>query len=264
MYLIGEFSKLSGLSIHTLRYYDKINLLRPASSDPHTAYRYYTHTQLLQSDIIKVCRTVGMELETIKQLFLQADPVVFQQMLAMQQKQLQATIASLQESIFIASAISQRMDVAKNIQAENTFYFRTLRQRTILCAENPQQNADTDTQSAQAYLALIQKLRSNHIPTCYQGGYRYETDGTKVYAPALFEVIAPHTKQADFSCGHIPAGKYLCMCYQQARRSAALEQFLQEVRRQGLTPQFVYDIYLLDGRFQHEARKFELQCLGEP
>ena len=40
MLKIGEFSKLSRVSIRMLRYYDAIGLLKPAETDRFTDYRY--------------------------------------------------------------------------------------------------------------------------------------------------------------------------------------------------------------------------------
>ncbi len=42
MYKIGEMSKLCGLPVKTLRYYDQLGLLAPDRIDPFTGYRYYS------------------------------------------------------------------------------------------------------------------------------------------------------------------------------------------------------------------------------
>ena len=42
MYQIGEFSYLCETTIKTLRYYDKINLLKPVKINTLTGYRYYS------------------------------------------------------------------------------------------------------------------------------------------------------------------------------------------------------------------------------
>lgn len=42
MLKIGDFSKLSKISIRMLRYYDDLNLLKPDTVDPFTGYRYYS------------------------------------------------------------------------------------------------------------------------------------------------------------------------------------------------------------------------------
>ena len=41
MLKIGEFSKLSRVSIRMLRRYNEVGLLLPAETDPITGYRYY-------------------------------------------------------------------------------------------------------------------------------------------------------------------------------------------------------------------------------
>ena len=46
MLRIGEFSKLSRVSIRMLRHYDDIGLLKPAEIDHFTGYRYYREEQL--------------------------------------------------------------------------------------------------------------------------------------------------------------------------------------------------------------------------
>lgn len=46
MLRIGEFSKLSRVSIRMLRHYDDIGLLKPAEIDQFTGYRYYSPEQL--------------------------------------------------------------------------------------------------------------------------------------------------------------------------------------------------------------------------
>ena len=46
MLKIGEFSKLSRVSVRMLRHYDEIGLLKPAEIDRFTDYRYYRESPL--------------------------------------------------------------------------------------------------------------------------------------------------------------------------------------------------------------------------
>ena len=41
MFSIGEFSKITGLSVKTLRFYHEKELLAPTQVDPQSGYRYY-------------------------------------------------------------------------------------------------------------------------------------------------------------------------------------------------------------------------------
>ena len=47
MLKIGEFSKLSRVSVRMLRHYDEVGLLAPSEVDPMTGYRYYSERQLI-------------------------------------------------------------------------------------------------------------------------------------------------------------------------------------------------------------------------
>lgn len=68
MYRIGEFSYLCSMSIKTLRYYDKIGVLIPASVDELTGYRYYSIDQLEQAQKIKSLQEASFTLEEIKSI----------------------------------------------------------------------------------------------------------------------------------------------------------------------------------------------------
>jgi DNA-binding transcriptional MerR regulator len=48
MFKIGDFSRLSQVSVNTLRHYDELGLLKPMQVDRFTGYRYYSIEQLPQ------------------------------------------------------------------------------------------------------------------------------------------------------------------------------------------------------------------------
>lgn len=66
MYRIGEFSKITNLSIRTLRYYNDIGLLIPEEVDLFTNYRYYGKRNLEDVKIIEELKAVGFTLEEIR------------------------------------------------------------------------------------------------------------------------------------------------------------------------------------------------------
>jgi DNA-binding transcriptional MerR regulator len=70
MLKIGEFSRLSQVTVKTLHHYDEMGLLRPAQTDPFTNYRYYTLDQLPRLHTIMALKELGLSLEEIGQLLL--------------------------------------------------------------------------------------------------------------------------------------------------------------------------------------------------
>lgn len=70
---IGQFSKTCSVSIKTLRYYDKVGLLKPAKVDSFTGYRYYDETQLRDMLTINRLKRYGFSLTEIKAFLAQTD-----------------------------------------------------------------------------------------------------------------------------------------------------------------------------------------------
>ena len=68
MFKIGDFSKLSQVSVKTLRYYDEIGLLRPSEIDRFTGYRYYAAGQLSRLNRILLLKGLGLSLDQIGRL----------------------------------------------------------------------------------------------------------------------------------------------------------------------------------------------------
>lgn len=65
MYRIGEFSKITDISVKTLRYYNEIGLLIPEEVDIYTGYRYYGDRNLNELKIISNLKKSGFTLEEI-------------------------------------------------------------------------------------------------------------------------------------------------------------------------------------------------------
>ena len=65
MLKIGEFSALTGISIHMLRNYDKIGLLKPELVDGINSYRFYGEKQIVRASHIQVLKSLGFGLNEI-------------------------------------------------------------------------------------------------------------------------------------------------------------------------------------------------------
>ena len=65
---VGELSKLTNVPIQTLRYYDKMGLLKPAYINKQNNYRYYSINQFIKIDLLKQCKLMGLSLKEIEDL----------------------------------------------------------------------------------------------------------------------------------------------------------------------------------------------------
>ncbi|MEU7924549.1 MerR family transcriptional regulator [Micromonospora sp. NPDC049107] len=66
MFTIGDFARLGRVSVRMLRHYDSIGLLRPASVDPHTGYRFYQAEQLRRLNRVIALKDLGLTLEQVR------------------------------------------------------------------------------------------------------------------------------------------------------------------------------------------------------
>ncbi len=101
-YSIGEFSKLSGISIHTLRYYEKENLITPDRKE--NGRRCYTENDITWIEFIKRLKDTGMPIKEIKQytnLRAQGDDTLKSRMEMLIQHRITILneIASMQENL---------------------------------------------------------------------------------------------------------------------------------------------------------------------
>ena len=73
MLKIGEFSRLSQLTVKALRFYEREGVLAPSEVDPFTGYRLYTTSQLMDAAKVKSLRQLGLSVEEIRQILAGAD-----------------------------------------------------------------------------------------------------------------------------------------------------------------------------------------------
>ncbi len=95
MFRIGEFSKLTNVPIRTLRYYDEIDLFKPAEIDLFTNYRYYREEQIEDLELINKLKQVGFTLDEIKQNWNNFTNKIMEN----KKKQLEQQLGDINESI---------------------------------------------------------------------------------------------------------------------------------------------------------------------
>lgn len=110
MLKIGEFSKLSRVSVRMLRYYDEIGLLRPEHIDPFTDYRYYSESQLPTVCRIAALRDMGFPLAEIRALLpIYDDSAQLDACLAARQTELRRHQAEVTQQLLLLDTARKRL-----------------------------------------------------------------------------------------------------------------------------------------------------------
>ncbi|WP_406080032.1 MerR family transcriptional regulator [Micromonospora sp. NBC_00858] len=95
MFTIGDFARLGRVSVRMLRHYDSIGLLRPASVDPHTGYRFYRADQLRRLNRVIALKDLGLTLDQVRAILDDAvDVAELRGMLRLRRSELAARLAA--------------------------------------------------------------------------------------------------------------------------------------------------------------------------
>jgi DNA-binding transcriptional MerR regulator len=99
---IGEFSRMTHLSVKALRHYHDMGVLEPAAIDSFTGYRSYDTSQVVPAQVIRRLRDLGMPLDSIRAVLTAPDLETRNREIAAhltqmerQLEQTQATVAGL-------------------------------------------------------------------------------------------------------------------------------------------------------------------------
>ena len=98
-YTTGQFAKMAGVTLRTIRYYDKIGLLKP-SHILDNGYRQYCNKDLITLQKILALKELGFSLEEIYPLIIDNDKDSFKESLKLQ-----------------TSLINQKMNHLNNLKA---------------------------------------------------------------------------------------------------------------------------------------------------
>lgn len=111
MFRIGEFSKLTQVSIRMLRYYDEVGLLKPEEVDKWTGHRMYSVTQIPRLNRILYLRDSGFNVTEIA-LALGMNDCLLLETLDKKRLEIMDAIQNEQEKL-------RKIEIAKNEIKEN-------------------------------------------------------------------------------------------------------------------------------------------------
>ena len=116
MLKIGEFSKLSRVSVRMLRHYDEIGLLKPAEIDRFTDYRYYREDQLPTVCRITALKDMGFLLaDIVRILEIYDDREKLEQYFSARQKELEAISHDTAHKLTLLDAARKRLRKEENM-----------------------------------------------------------------------------------------------------------------------------------------------------
>ncbi len=257
LFSIGKMSKLTGVHIQSLRYYETIGILNPAWVDPDSGYRYYTFSQTRIVEAIQYCVELDIPLKSFRDFLSESDGRIdYYGLLEYGKETAQEKMRRIQERLEFLETMQQEIRHAENC-TPGQLTRACLPER--LCWAIPYEGTQTDPTFHSAMYRLISEVEQNGLHAGFNNGQlvQYTEHGTFSY---LFidlretgEVLK-HYQQIL----RIPDGEYLCAVSKESRAQKALEIFPELFQEKGR--RVVVEVELFSEQFHYSRPVFELRC----
>jgi effector-binding domain-containing protein len=216
MYKIGDFSKISRVSVKTLRYYADIGLLPPAQVDPFTGYRYYALDQLTRLNRILVLKGLGFSLEEIGMLLAaEVSAAQLREMLEARRREMKDRIEGEQARL---EGLEARLNMltGENLMATLDVNLKTVEPMLVLAIRETLPNYGAVGRLYGELMAHLQAQGANLVGPPLLMIHDEEFRESDVDVEAAFPVGAQLTGNQRIECKTLPGGQFASVIYQGA------------------------------------------------
>jgi DNA-binding transcriptional MerR regulator/effector-binding domain-containing protein len=122
VFTIGEFSKITGLTVKTLRFYHEQKLLAPTLVDEDTGYRYYDRSKIETARIIAHLRSLDLSLDEISAILRNAgDDADLREVMERQKSLLETKIQRYREIVRSLNRFLAAEEEARKLMKRSPF-----------------------------------------------------------------------------------------------------------------------------------------------
>lgn len=250
----GEFAKLSGVTKHTLFYYDKIGLFSPEIKREN-GYRFYSFDQLEVFEVIQILRELDMPLEEIRSYMSKRSPKHLLLLFGEEEKLIDQQMKRLKH---MKEWIKKKSGIIRRTLTEETGVIRVTeepeRYMVMIRAEKSDERG-----WAEAVGKLWDYCEEHKIRSAYSIGYRQETANILEEEYERYSVCYQLLDQKPRSGVYTvrPQGKYLTVCHKGHWKDLGetYRQLVQYAAAQGIVlGAHCYEDTLFDGLVVQEER----------
>lgn len=253
-FTVSEFAKLRNININSLRYYEKIGVLKPARVDKNSGYRYYTADQLVLLDAIILCINAGIPLKDLtgyiengglfqnKELFETSKRVALERI-----REIETGLEKIEYTLRYFEANQEYSD-------RTDLYERYIIERAFAVMEYDGGLSDIkkiETASAELYSYAQQ----NRLSPVFPAGLILRFNGEQVKARIFFEIVSRNI--SDSCIIKISEGQFMCRQLDMTPQTNLLEAIRSDFEITDGTEIIVSNMF--QDRFQLGSRRSEIQ-----
>ena len=167
---IGDFSRMTHLTVKTLRHYHDVGLLAPAEIDRTTGYRYYAKSQVPIAQVIRRFRALDMPVEEVRAILATSDPAARSKLIAAHLDRLEQQLSETRAAVVSLRALLERPTAAIAVET------RALRQAHTLAISDRIRVKDVTGWMIAACTELYDALRSQGLRAAAPSGALWSTE----------------------------------------------------------------------------------------
>lgn len=208
-FLISEFAKLRDININSLRYYEKLGLLKPAYVDEKNNYRYYSAEQLQLLNKIILCVQLGIPLKEMAEYIDDNGNLQSQKLLEQGKIAAQKRIAEMQNNLNYIEASLKNIEENKKFANRKGIYFRNFKARKVITTEF--YHGEIDIKKIISQVSEIYKIaqKNNFFPVLPAGQIlELDKDG-EINIRFFLEILNCQNEHPQVQI--LPEGEYSCL-----------------------------------------------------
>lgn len=223
LYSIGEVSKIKGISIKTLRYYQSVGLIEPAYIDENSGYRYYSAEQFIHIDIIKGCRKLGVSIKELQEILMSKDIDKLIHFLREKKIEAESNIEVLKNTINEIDFLNSNIDFSRNVINEKEIKKEYFEDRWIVKIECKELG---EYKELIYYSKLEEFILKEDIKDTIGGGMIYSHNDGVLNKSYVFKFIKNMKLSYKKITGvkKLPKGEYITLTYDKENEK---EQFVK-------------------------------------
>lgn len=256
---IGEVSKLARVNIKSLRYYDRIGVLKPAYTDPDTGYRYYLPAQLGFLDAIRFCVDVGIPLREFSEY--STDGAINAELLLDNASAVaQEKMRSIQEGLRFIESLQTLVQRNERLLAADGPISYTLESRAYILEPLTERFELAD------FSRILSRLQVTAMRSGYRVGYDYGElmiwrNGAEVPEHYAYTDVAGNGAPMNIVV-RFPAADYTAMHIREGRIAEAPALFPERFAQPG--DKIVFQTEVISRVFDINQHSYELRCAVLP
>jgi DNA-binding transcriptional MerR regulator len=197
---IGDFARLSQVTVPTLRHYDEMGLLKPIKVDNFTGYRYYSVSQLPRLNRILALKDLGFSLDQIEQVLNGLTVDQLRGMLKMKQAEVEQRLTEEQARLERISARLRHIELEDTL-SDYAIVLKTVPSMlvasyTVTIPTNDQVGDYLNTAYTEAYTHIHQngaKPAGPHLAIWYQAAEVHANEVAEAAVPIDHSIPASET-----------------------------------------------------------------------